>query len=71
MYFVSSYDPFFSYIRQFHDEIIGVGLARSLLDLVLCDILSPITDVLGNGSGEQHRFLAHHTYQAPQVAHIQ
>lgn len=59
-----------AYIRQFHDEIIGVGLARSLLDLVLCDIVSAITDVLGNGGGEQHRLLAHHAYQASQVAHI-
>lgn len=60
-----------SYIRKFHDEIIGVGLACGPLYLLLRYILTAISNVLSNCGGEKNRLLAHDANHLPETAHIQ
>lgn len=60
-----------SYIRKFHDEIIGIGLACGPLYLLLRHILTAVSNVLSNGGGKKNRLLTHNANHLPQTAHIQ
>ncbi len=48
------------YLWKPHDEVVRVGVAAGVLDLVLRDAVVPVADVLGDGRGEEHGFLTHH-----------
>lgn len=59
-----------TYIRQFHDKVIGVGFLHSFLNLIHGDIFTAIANVLGYRGGKQHRLLTHHPDNLPQISYI-
>ena len=56
---------------QLGDEIIGVGIPGSLLDILHCGILPAEADVLGYCSVKQYRFLRHDSDVSPQPLQVQ
>lgn len=60
-----------SYVRKFHDEIIGIGLPCGLLYLLLCHILTAVSNVLGDCGGKKYGLLTHNADHLPQTAHMQ
>ena len=47
------------YLRQRHDEVVGVSFLGSSDHVFHCGVFSAIADVLCDGGGEEHRLLLH------------
>lgn len=59
------------YLREIHDEIICIGLFGGLDDILHGDPCPPVTDVLCDRGGEEHRLLLHNTNQRTQPLDVQ
>lgn len=49
------------YLRQRHDEVVGISCLGSLDYVFHRGIFSAVADVLGDGGGEEHRLLLHNS----------
>lgn len=59
-----------TYVRQFHDKVIGVGFLHSFLNLFHGDIFPAIANVLSYRGGKEHGLLAHHADNFPQIPYV-
>lgn len=57
-------------MRQFHDEVVGIGFLDSSFNVLHGDILTAVADVFCYGGGKQHRLLTHHASDFPQVSDV-
>lgn len=58
------------YIWKVHDEVISVCFLGRLFNLSLRDVRPAVSDVLGDGGGEEDRLLAHDSDHFSQVADV-